>query len=313
MGIKFYCPNGHKVNVKSFLAGKKGLCPKCGVRVDIPLHSVSTGQSTATLTNGTTSLIDPDELVDQISSVAPTAEASNGMTLVQEKSQFDATQQPADSESEVSLHNLSEHFTAGSAAKTHDEALHADDLRLPPGFAHGVSSPTADPVWHIQFANGEQFGPLDDTMLQSWLAEGRISPDDLIWRQGWPQWESAMTVFPHGRQSVGHQTTIAPSPNRADNPLIDALETGLPKASSSNWFSQRHRGKREIRARLSLVLLGLVILLFALLLYVFFMRDQSSQPKETSMSARPTLRQGCNPDLLAIQRNHRIPPDAGFS
>ena len=135
MGIKFYCPNGHKVNVKSFLAGKKGLCPKCGVRVDIPLHSVSTGQSTATLTNGTTSLIDPDELVDQISSVAPTAEASNGMTLVQEMSRFDATQQPADSESEVSPYNLSEHFTAGSAAKTHDEALHADDLRLPPGFA----------------------------------------------------------------------------------------------------------------------------------------------------------------------------------
>src|SRR5437868_569833 len=39
MGIKFYCPNGHKVNVKSFLAGKKGLCPKCGVRVDIPMES----------------------------------------------------------------------------------------------------------------------------------------------------------------------------------------------------------------------------------------------------------------------------------
>ena len=45
MGIKFYCPNGHKVNVKSFLAGKKGLCPKCGVRVDIPLQSVTTAPS----------------------------------------------------------------------------------------------------------------------------------------------------------------------------------------------------------------------------------------------------------------------------
>src|SRR6185369_6221372 len=36
MGIKFHCPNGHKLNVKAFLAGKKGICPKCGTKVRIP-------------------------------------------------------------------------------------------------------------------------------------------------------------------------------------------------------------------------------------------------------------------------------------
>lgn len=36
MGIKFHCPNGHKLNVKSFLAGKKGVCPECGVKIVIP-------------------------------------------------------------------------------------------------------------------------------------------------------------------------------------------------------------------------------------------------------------------------------------
>src|SRR5947207_12792417 len=39
MGIKFHCPNGHKLNVKSFLAGKKGVCPKCGTRTRIPTAS----------------------------------------------------------------------------------------------------------------------------------------------------------------------------------------------------------------------------------------------------------------------------------
>ncbi|HZN36444.1 MAG TPA: hypothetical protein VFB80_21595, partial [Pirellulaceae bacterium] len=39
MGIKFHCPQGHKLNVKSFLAGKKGVCPKCGTRVRIPTAS----------------------------------------------------------------------------------------------------------------------------------------------------------------------------------------------------------------------------------------------------------------------------------
>lgn len=36
MGIKFLCPNGHKLHVKSFLSGKKAICPKCGARVIIP-------------------------------------------------------------------------------------------------------------------------------------------------------------------------------------------------------------------------------------------------------------------------------------
>src|SRR3954463_11170781 len=39
MGIKFHCPNGHKLNVKAFLAGKKGVCPKCGTKVRIPTES----------------------------------------------------------------------------------------------------------------------------------------------------------------------------------------------------------------------------------------------------------------------------------
>ena len=39
MGIKFHCPNGHKLNVKAFLAGKKGICPKCGTKIRIPTVS----------------------------------------------------------------------------------------------------------------------------------------------------------------------------------------------------------------------------------------------------------------------------------
>ncbi len=41
MGIRFWCPNGHKLHVKSFLAGKRGICPECGVKVIIPQESQS--------------------------------------------------------------------------------------------------------------------------------------------------------------------------------------------------------------------------------------------------------------------------------
>ena len=39
MGIRFFCPNGHKLNVKTFLAGKRGICPNCDARFVIPLES----------------------------------------------------------------------------------------------------------------------------------------------------------------------------------------------------------------------------------------------------------------------------------
>ncbi|MFV1965088.1 MAG: DUF4339 domain-containing protein [Pirellulaceae bacterium] len=39
MGIRFYCPNGHKLNVKDFLAGKRGICPRCSARFRIPQES----------------------------------------------------------------------------------------------------------------------------------------------------------------------------------------------------------------------------------------------------------------------------------
>jgi len=45
MGVRFECPNGHKLNVKAFLAGKRGICPHCDSKFIIPL--TSGGQATA--------------------------------------------------------------------------------------------------------------------------------------------------------------------------------------------------------------------------------------------------------------------------
>jgi hypothetical protein len=39
MGIRFFCPKGHKLNVKEFQAGRAGICPICGVKMRIPLES----------------------------------------------------------------------------------------------------------------------------------------------------------------------------------------------------------------------------------------------------------------------------------
>lgn len=47
MGIRFSCPSGHKLNVKEFLAGKRGVCPQCGAKFVIPMpnETPATGES----------------------------------------------------------------------------------------------------------------------------------------------------------------------------------------------------------------------------------------------------------------------------
>ena len=47
MGIRFLCPQGPKLSVKSFLAGKTGFCPHCKARVEIPLTSTRSSSKQA--------------------------------------------------------------------------------------------------------------------------------------------------------------------------------------------------------------------------------------------------------------------------
>jgi hypothetical protein len=39
MGIRFLCPNGHRLNVKTFLVGQRGICPECDARFIVPTES----------------------------------------------------------------------------------------------------------------------------------------------------------------------------------------------------------------------------------------------------------------------------------
>jgi hypothetical protein len=64
MGIRVFCPNGHKLNVKSFLAGKRGVCPHCGAKFDIPAAKSNEGQGNAAAGDGS------DEKVHSVGNVA---------------------------------------------------------------------------------------------------------------------------------------------------------------------------------------------------------------------------------------------------
>ena len=52
MGIRFSCPNGHLLNVKEHLAGKRGICPSCGAKFVIPAAVESAEASAVRLPAG---------------------------------------------------------------------------------------------------------------------------------------------------------------------------------------------------------------------------------------------------------------------
>jgi hypothetical protein len=67
MGIRFYCPNGHKLNVKESQAGQKGICPRCGATMQIPLESTRrTSKSPSSPPTPEPDTISPEPLVTPI-------------------------------------------------------------------------------------------------------------------------------------------------------------------------------------------------------------------------------------------------------
>jgi hypothetical protein len=56
MGVRFECPQGHKLHVKAHLAGQRGICPECGLRFIVPAFSggrvAEAGAESASTTGG---------------------------------------------------------------------------------------------------------------------------------------------------------------------------------------------------------------------------------------------------------------------
>jgi hypothetical protein len=64
MGIRFNCPNGHKLHVKEYLAGKRGVCPNCGAKFTIPQVDQPPGtEAESTAANGPGAAASPSVVI----------------------------------------------------------------------------------------------------------------------------------------------------------------------------------------------------------------------------------------------------------
>lgn len=42
--------------------------------------------------------------------------------------------------------------------------------------------------------NQQRYGPVEEGQLREWITQGRIGPEDLVWTEGWEQWQAVRNV-----------------------------------------------------------------------------------------------------------------------
>jgi len=198
MGIRFACHACQKsLNIKSELAGKRGVCPGCGTRFRIPSDNAA------------------------VSSPAPEA-------------------------------------MSGPATATISDGTRETRSLL--------SDPTA--VWYVRPPSGGQYGPATGDVLRGWIAEARVTPTSLIWRDGWAQWRSASEAL----SEFGAAPAPALSPHKNSSPRSTTTSTAtttMPPTLQGDATIGMQKSKRSNQrfvvvgtlAAICMTLIGLLIFL----------------------------------------------------
>lgn len=205
MGIRFYCEACEKrLNVKGFLAGKRGVCPHCGAKVEIPWESQSKPEGAAAAAMPAPRSANPTPLPTSARETQPALVGGpiNGHSYGAPVSVAPATVLP------VAVQPV-QPIAVQPIQAVQPVVVSAVPMAAPV-MAAAVAAPApptpaapADPiteapnaVWYVRPPSGGQYGPASGEIMRKWIGEGRVSADSLIWREGWADWKTAASQFP---------------------------------------------------------------------------------------------------------------------
>lgn len=204
MGVRFECPNGHRLNVKAFLAGKRGICPHCDAKFIVPAES-----------GGRAMAVDDGDRVEGPVRGAAAAKAATPM---------------AQQVSNVPV---------------------AGEQSLPV-------------AWYVRSATGEQFGPANSELMQSWVDSGRVPEDSWVWRTGWENWKIGSEALADFLGPPSIMLADVASENSVE-PAMKIQEHAPVESFSARYRSPNH-GSRRDRAQKATFVLGALVLLLTLAL-----------------------------------------------
>jgi len=278
MGIRFHCPTcSHKLNVKAFLAGKRGVCPQCGAGLDIPLESQLRKETPEKKRAAKPPGRDKSEPVvseDLLSvPVSAPARVDDGPVAAPGGPRITV---PTSSAPEAAAAATSPVISIATSPEPSAPAPRTVPVQpvtpVQPVAPVATPAPAApvdhieespDSSWYVRPPSGGQYGPARGNIMRKWITEGRVSADSLVWREGWDDWLTANEAFP----SLGSPAT---PPVPAPAPAPAAYNPPLPAAAEAT-SSYRPRRRNTPTLLVTFVVLGLmsVALLVTLIIVIY--------------------------------------------
>jgi hypothetical protein len=284
MGIRFLCPTcGNKLNVKSFLAGKRGVCPQCGNGLDIPYESQVEKDAHGGRPVGVAVESPPVNLDAPMKAAAAAGPLTIPRTAPQPAENAavkpagrEAVKKPAARNAsvvQVDRPAESRRSDSGPLAVPMQPVQVAQPAAVPvvtpvePVVAQPLPADPIDEapeaIWYVRPPTGGQYGPARGEIMRKWMGEGRVSPDSLVWREGWNDWCTAADVFP--ALGVGTPPVSAPVP--------PGSLAGAPLPASSSRSVQRPRRRNSALLAVTVVsVLGLMCIALFVALILILMR-----------------------------------------
>lgn len=278
MGIKFLCPNGHKMNVKAFLAGKRGKCPKCGASVRIPQENPASDSDEDLLGDAADPISSPAPAVAVSVASAPAAKVSAVPYVAPTVRPVFPASAPA---IPVVPMTTPGYQPAGPAVMRAAQPVAAPQ---PMGVDPISQAPSA--IWYVRPPSGGQYGPARGDIMRKWVAEGRVSGDSLVWREGFPEWKNAGQLFP---SLAGVGTTATPAAGPPPPPTETAEVPKVTRAVRKLNAYEAKKSKGNGMAIAILVVLGVICV--ALVIGLVVVLSQGMGSKEGTKKATAAVRQ----------------------
>lgn len=323
MGIKVVCPNGHKLNVKTFLAGKRGVCPHCGAKFRIPEAEEDSDDSGMDLSDAAIPAPTESQPTRPVAPLMPSA------APVQPVATQPMPVQPAAAQG-VSAQGVASQPVAmpvrpggapaqgmpmpgmpvampvqGVPGQPMPMAMPVSPMARPVAGVPGQGMPVAMPVqgmpvsgmpmpggpvmmhpgmpampvpgampmgmrppgdpigeapqaqWYVRPPAGGQYGPARGDVMRGWIAEGRVSADSLVWREGFADWVSASQLFPSLAAATPTQAAAEPA----------APVAGTRSTRKLQQYEARKKGMSTL-AIVGIAVLGIAALALAIVLAV---------------------------------------------
>ena len=195
MGIRFSCHGcGKPLNIKSELAGRRGVCPECHIRFRIPVTDTEFSSPVESRPSDTSAVRESrgEAVIAAGSESAVASVAGVGTAVVDEPPARPVA--PATTQSLI-------------------DALASDN----------------EATWYVRPPSGGQYGPATGQVLKSWIEEGRVARNALLWRDGWLQWRDASEALPEIASTLpggGNEGGFEGEP-QADLPPMDAMASAI--------------------------------------------------------------------------------------